>query len=73
MLILKFPISSFGLSSQLNLSPKTHSLTLLMFPKFSYALYLMEFGANHLIDICQGYCFGLIVHSFAQGFSLMIL
>ncbi|KAL6289298.1 hypothetical protein ACE6H2_006808 [Prunus campanulata] len=65
MLRIKFPITPFSLYSQSNPSPKTHSLTLLMF-SFGSTLCLTEVTANHSIILWQGSCFRLFVRYYVQ-------
>ncbi|CAL9029985.1 unnamed protein product [Prunus brigantina] len=66
MVRLKFPITPFSLYSQSNPTPKTRSLTMLMFFKFDFTSSLTEVAANHPIVLWQSYCFRSVVRSYAQ-------
>ncbi|CAL8989736.1 unnamed protein product [Prunus brigantina] len=64
MVRLKFPITPFSLCSQSNPTPKTRSLTPLMFFKFDFTSSLTEVAANHPIVLWQSYWFRLFVRSY---------
>ncbi|KAL6280267.1 hypothetical protein ACE6H2_017148 [Prunus campanulata] len=67
MLILKFPINSFGSIPQSNHpSPKTLSLKLLIFFKFSFTSHLKKFFALCPIVFCHDCSIGIFVPCYVQ-------